>query len=141
VAASAMIQDKPLLGFGPGNFYFFYKNYTVSSFKTYVSNNPERSGMHNYYLMTAVEQGIPGTLIFVGFCFFVMLRGEKVYHQTLDPSRRRMLLAAMLCFVLIDLLMLMNDFVETDKIGSLFFMSIAILVNIDLGNRKNEEQA
>ncbi|MFN8302693.1 MAG: O-antigen ligase family protein [Saprospiraceae bacterium] len=139
VAASAMIQDKPVLGFGPGNFYFFYKNYTVSSFKTYVSNNPERSGMHNYYLMTAVEQGIAGCFIFIGFCFFVMLRGEKVYHQTQDPARRRILLSAMLCFVLIDLLMLMNDFVETDKIGSLFFMSIAMLVNIDLGNRAQNE--
>ena len=95
--------------------------------------------MHNYYLMTAVEQGIAGCFIFIGFCFFVMLRGEKVYHQTQDPARRRILLSAMLCFVLIDLLMLMNDFVETDKIGSLFFMSIAMLVNIDLGNRAQNE--
>lgn len=141
VAASAMLQEKPVLGFGPGNFYFFYKNYTVSSFKTYVSDNPERSGMHNYYLMTAVEQGIPGVAIFIGFCFFVILRGEKVYHQTHDPVRRRMLLAALLCFVLIDLLMLMNDFVETDKIGSFFFMCAAMLVNIDLGNSKHSGEA
>ncbi len=136
VAASAMLHDKPLLGFGPGNFYFFYKNYTVSSFRTYVSDNPERSGMHNYYLMTAVEQGLPGAAIFIGLCFFVVLIGERVYHQTEDPARRRVLLSALLCFVLIALLMLMNDFVETDKIGSLFFMSMAMLVNIDLGNRK-----
>jgi len=33
-------------------------------------------------------------------------------------------------------LMLMNDFIETDKIGSLFFLSAAILVNIDLKNRE-----
>ena len=37
VAASQMIQKKPFTGFGPGNFYFTYKEYTVSSFKTYVS--------------------------------------------------------------------------------------------------------
>ena len=35
-----------------------------------------------------------------------------------------------MCFILIDMLMLMNDFVETDKIGSLFFMSVAMLVNL-----------
>ncbi|HND89403.1 MAG TPA: O-antigen ligase family protein, partial [Saprospiraceae bacterium] len=49
VAASYMIRDRPLLGFGPGTFYFFYQHYTVTSFKTYVSRNPERSGIHNYY--------------------------------------------------------------------------------------------
>lgn len=134
VAASSMLREKPWLGYGPGNFYFFYKQYTVSSFKTYVSDNPERSGMHNYYLMTAVEQGLPGAAIFIGFCFFVILRGERVYHQTPDRGRRRQLLAALLCFVLICLLMLMNDFVETDKIGSLFFLSIAMMINIDLQN-------
>jgi hypothetical protein len=47
-----------------------------------------------------------------------------------------MLLAALLCFMLTLLLMLMNDFLETDKIGSLFFMSAAILANTDLRNRK-----
>lgn len=135
VAASYMIRDQPLVGFGPGNFYFFYRQYTVSSFQTYVSDNPERSGIHNYFLMTTVEQGLPGLLFFLGFCLVTMLQGQRIYHRTADPGRRRMLLAALLCFILIDLLMLMNDFVETDKIGSLFFISAAVLVNMDLKAR------
>jgi O-antigen ligase len=134
VAAANMIQDKPLLGFGPGNFYFFYKNYTVNSFQTYVSDNPERSGMHNYYLMLTVEQGIPGMLIFVGMCYFVMLCGQRIFHRTRVRWRQHMATAALLCFMLIVMLMLMNDFVETDKIGSLFFICLAILVNLDLEN-------
>lgn len=139
VAASYMIQDRPFVGFGPGNFYFFYKKYTVTSFQTYVSDNPERSGIHNYFLMVTVEQGLPGLFFFLLFCVVVMLKGEQMYHQTQDLSRRRVLLAALLCFVLTNLLMLMNDFVETDKIGSLYFLSIAILVNIDLKNRDLEK--
>ncbi len=135
VAASYMIQDHPFTGIGPGNFYFFYKNYTVSSFKTYVSDNPERSGIHCYYLMTTVEQGILGFGFFMLLCLMVMVKGEYLYHQTRDIGRRRMLLAALLSFILICLLMFMNDFVETDKIGSLFFMTIAIIVNIDLKNK------
>ena len=47
-----------------------------------------------------------------------------------------MALAALLCFVLVIVLMLMNDLVETDKIGSLFFISLAILVNMDLDSGK-----
>jgi len=134
VAASYMIQEKPVTGFGPGTFYFYYKNYTVTSFKTYVSDNPEHSGIHNYFMMMAVEQGAPGLVFFLIFGFLTMLKGEQVYHQTADPGRRRVLIAAVLCFILINLLMLMNDFVETDKIGSLFFMCVAIIVNIDLSN-------
>jgi O-antigen ligase len=140
VAASYMIQDKPLVGFGPATFYSFYKNYTVSSFKTYVSDNPERSGIHNYYLMVTVEQGLPGLAIFLLFCVIVMLKGERIFHQTKEIWRRRVAVAALLCFTLTLLLMLMNDFVETDKVGSLFFMSVAILVNIDLKNRERWQQ-
>ncbi|MFN4256939.1 MAG: O-antigen ligase family protein [Saprospiraceae bacterium] len=135
VAAAYMIQDRPLAGFGPGCFYFFYTDYTVTSFQTYVSDNPERSGIHCYYLMTAVEQGLPGAAIFLLFCAAVMLYGERVYHQTTELWRRRMLVAALLSFMLICLLMFMNDFVETDKIGSFFFMAVAILVNTDLQNK------
>ncbi len=135
VAAAYMIQDRPLAGFGPGNFYFNYQKYTVSSFKTYVSDNPERSGIHNYYLMVTVEQGIPGLLFFLIFCMVVIFKGQQIYHRTPDASRRRVLVSALLSFMLIAMLMLMNDFVETDKIGSLFFICAAILVNADLRQR------
>lgn len=136
VAASYMIQERPVFGFGPATFYTYYKNYTVTSFRTYVSDNPERSSTHNYFLMVAVEQGLPGLVFFLLFCTVVMLVGERVYHQTPARADRAALLAAVLCFVLINILMLMNDFVETDKIGSLFFLSAAIVVNLDLKNRK-----
>lgn len=135
VAATQMMKEKPVLGFGPGNFYFTYKDYTVSSFRTYVSDNPERSGMHNYYLMTAVEQGIPGAFIFIALCFFAMMQGQRIYHRVNTPWRKHTILAALMCFVLIVLLMLMNDFVETDKIGSLFFISLALLVSMDLNDK------
>ncbi len=140
VAASYMVHDELDIGFGPGNFYFFYRKYTVTSFKTYVSDNPEHSGIHNYYLMTLVEQGLPGLFFFLLFCVLTMLRGQRIYHQTRDIGRRRMLIAALLAFILIAMLMLMNDFVETDKIGSFFFLCAAILVNIDLLNRDELQQ-
>jgi O-antigen ligase len=71
VAGLHMISEKPVFGFGPGNFYNFYHSYTVTSFETYVSDNPEKSGIHSYYLMTVVEQGFPGLLFFLALSFFV----------------------------------------------------------------------
>ena len=65
VAAARMIGDKPLVGSGAATFYPEYKRYTVKSFRTYVSANPEKSTTHNYFLLQLAEQGIPGFLLFL----------------------------------------------------------------------------
>ena len=132
VAGFHMVKEHPYLGFGPGNFYSFYKPYTVTSFTTYVSDNPEQSGVHSYFLMTAIEQGIVGLVIFILLCCYTLLLGERLYHQVSSTSQRTIVLMATLSLVIIDSILLINDMVETDKVGSFFFMSMAILVNIDL---------
>ncbi|MCB9282537.1 MAG: O-antigen ligase family protein [Lewinellaceae bacterium] len=136
VAGKHMVEDRPLTGFGPGNFYNFYRSYTVSSFETYVSDNPDKSGIHSYYLMTAVEQGMPGLLIFISLCFAVLLLGERVYHRTRDPFRKHWVMAITLGAIVIDALLLINDMVETDKVGSFFFFFMAILVRMDLEDQE-----
>jgi len=137
VAAFQMIGEKPVLGFGPGTFYSLYKNYAVSSFSTYVSDNPEKSGVHCYYLMTAVEQGLIGLLIFLLLCFVVMLKGEEVYHRKdLDPFTKRIVMAATLGFICIAAINIVNDMVETDKVGSFFFVYMALIVNIDIKSKQ-----
>ena len=132
VAGFYMVKEHPYFGFGPGNFYSFYQSYTVTSFATYVSDNPEHSGVHSYFLMTAIEQGIIGLLIFLALCFAALLLAEKLYHQTTTPATRRLVLMAVLSLVIIDSILLINDMVETDKVGSFFFLAMAILVNLDL---------
>ena len=131
VAGMHMVAEKPLMGFGPGNFYPYYSQYTVNSFTTYVSNNPEQSGIHCYYLMTAIEQGIIGLIIFLLLCFTVLLKGEQLYHQTSSKAKRRLVLMVTLSLIIIGALLLINDMVETDKVGSFFFMGMAILVNLE----------
>ena len=135
VAGGHMVAEKPLFGFGPSTFTEFYKSYTLFGFTTYVSDNDELSGIHCYYLMTAVEQGIVGLLFFVLLVFVVLLKGEQVYHETTSISQKRIVMIAMLTSVIIDGLLLMNDMVETDKVGSFFFLSMALIVVIDLKNK------
>src|SRR5690606_28842957 len=102
---------------------------------------PENSGIHSYYLMTMVEQGIPGLLIFIVMTFFILLKGETIYHQTKNPENRRIVLMAILCIVVIDCLLMINDMLETDKVGPFFFISMAILVNWDLKNKKESNSS
>lgn len=133
VAAGQMIPKRPLLGWGPGNFVNFYKPYTVTSFQTYVSDNPEKSGPHSYFFMTLVEQGIIGFFIFVLLVFSTFIRGEQLYHRLSNyPFRQQMVMTCLLSIVIISAFLLINDLIETDKIGSFFFINLAVIIQQDL---------
>ncbi len=140
VAAMEMSKEHPWMGYGPGNFTGFYQSYAVKSFETYVSDNPEGSGVHCYYLMTLVEQGYPGLIIFILLSFVVLLVGERAYHQCCDPERKLVIMAMLLCTVVIDAFLLINDMVETDKMGSFFFIAMAVLAVEDLDNKGKKER-
>lgn len=131
VAGYYMIQDKPIAGFGPGTFYSNYKSYAISLFKTYVSGNPERSTIHNYYFLVLVEQGIVGFLIFIGIILYALIRGQSLYHQ-LVGFEKQLLLAAMVCFIMILTINLINDLIESLKVGAFFFLSLSLIVASDL---------
>lgn len=128
VAGFYMVKERPITGFGPSTFYSQYKAHTVSSYKTYVSNNPEKSGIHNNYLMVAVEQGIPGLIIMLILAFFPLIYAEKVYHALKKTSEKQLVMAAAICFAVIDIVILINDLLEADKVGPLYFLSAAIIV-------------
>jgi O-antigen ligase len=128
VAGAEMVKDKPIFGFGPACFYSFYKPYTLTSFQTYVSDNPEHSGIHCYYLMTLVEQGLFGFLIFIALVAFILLYGENVYHGLYDPTDKIIIMAANICIIIILILNLINDMIEVDKVGTFFFFCASLIV-------------
>ena len=138
VAAVRMSQEELVFGYGPGNFYNFYKGYTVYKFQTYVSDNPEKSGVHSYFLMMLVDQGILGCLIFFALTFAILIYGEKIYHETKNKERAKIILAIIYSMIVIDSFLLINDMIETDKVGSFFFIMIGMLVNFDLLNQKEQ---
>ncbi len=128
VAGGHMIPYRPWMGWGPGNFVNFYKGFTVSSFTTYVSDNPEQSGVHSYFLMTLVEQGWIGLLLLLLLLFGALLHGEQAYHRAQHPQQKALIMTALCGMVVIDAFLLINDMIETDKMGAFFFLHLAILV-------------
>lgn len=139
VAAGHMAPERPLLGWGPGNFVNFYKPFAVTSFQTYVSDNPEQSGIHSYFFMTLVEQGVPGLLIFLVLLVVFFMRGEYLYHALAAfPLRQNIVLTVVLSMTIITAFLLINDLIETDKIGSFFFINLALLINQDLFLRSQQ---
>jgi len=129
VAAAHMIADKPLTGSGPSTFNPTYKRYTVSSFRTYVSANHEGSTAHNYFLLQLAEQGAPAFVLFCVLVGAALLTAERLYHATgQQPELRRLVLAVSLSFVIIVFHLFLNELVENDKVGSIFFVALAMLV-------------
>ena len=128
IAAIHMVNDRPITGFGPNGFVKNYKNYTVFIFETWISENEEQSGVHNYFLMTLVEQGIIGLLIFVALLFSFFIYGEKVYHSIKDKELKATTKAVMLSMIAIVVSLVFSDMIEVDKTGSFFFINLALIV-------------
>jgi O-antigen ligase len=131
IAGVRMVKENPATGFGPNTFPDHYKFYTVPAFKTWVSSNDDRSSVHNYFLTMTIEQGFVGLLLLIvllGYAFYV---AEKIYHRASDPvvkvtARTCAMLLCMLCTV-----NFLSDLVETDKVGSIFYLTLAVLIVLD----------
>ena len=141
IAGVRMIKDNWLTGYGPNTFYDNYRGYAVPAFKTWVSDNPEHSTVHNYFLLTTIEQGIPGLvflLLLLGAMFYYT---QNLYHRVKDPFYRTVAATVGVILTMITILNFLSDLIETDKIGSLFFLCISLLVVTDINSRGESDLA
>jgi O-antigen ligase len=135
IAGVRMIKDNWLTGYGPNTFYYNYKPYAIPAFKTWVSDNKEHSTVHNYFLLVLIEEGLPGLLFFVLIVGSMIYYAEKIYHRTKDNFYKATALACGVMTMMIAAVNFLSDLIETDKVGSLFFLCVATLVSIDLKTR------
>ncbi len=132
IAGLRMVNEELLKGYGPNTFSLHYKEYTVAAFKTWVSSNEEKSSVHNYFLLVAIEQGIPGLLLLCLLLFSMFSIAIKGYHKLKEHFDKAL---AMLCGVVLSMILTLNllsDLIETDKIGSLFFIVLAVLIHLQV---------
>jgi O-antigen ligase len=80
VASVRMFQERPLTGFGYGNFNEYDREYQASIEGLFVPEKDHSS--HNLYLTIAAEQGLLGLVTYLG---------PAVYWLVLTPSARRRL--------------------------------------------------
>lgn len=136
VAAKNMVGTRPFLGFGPSTFSQVYKHFADDAFSTWVSENNEQSTTHNYFLMTCAEQGFPGLFIFVGLLFFMILLGYRIYHQSQNPFHQGILLCTIASLCVITMHSTLNELIEVDKNGSLFWFSMLLIYKMDIWEKK-----
>ncbi|MEX0813313.1 MAG: O-antigen ligase family protein [Chitinophagales bacterium] len=127
VASAFMSVERPYVGYGPGNFYPYYKRYTVHEFVTYTSDNEEQSTAHNYFLLVLVEQGYIGLGIFILFTLVLFMSGQWAYKNSINKDQRNFIMALVLAEVILFTNLMLSDLVETDKTGSFFFLCMGLL--------------
>lgn len=136
IAGVRMVAEEPILGHGPNRFYEAYKPYTVTAFRTYVSDNPEHSTVHNYFLLLAVEQGLPGLVFFLLIIMRMFSIIQDAYHRSANRKEKTgwMVMASVLAMIV--WLNMLSDLVEADKIGSLFFICLGICLGAERWRQK-----
>ena len=127
IAGYRMVLEQPITGFGPNSFYNSYRPYTVKVFETWVSDNPEHSTVHNYFLLTLAEQGIPGLALLLILWLAMLFRLQFLYHHLQSKFYRLVALSVGVVLAMIASIKFMSDMIETDKIGSLFWLSLGFV--------------
>lgn len=140
IAGVRMLAEKPLTGFGPNTFYLHYRPYTVNRFETWVSDNPEHSTVHNYFILVALEQGIMGLVLFCILYFGMLLRIQKLYHGFQSRFYRMTAMTTGVILVMTGVINSLSDMIETDKIGSLFWLCLGMVILLD-GKAKEERES
>lgn len=131
--ALRMFDDRPFFGFGPGTYQFIYGAYQKKSEMTIISTTRGDVGnAHSEYLGPLAESGVLGTVTFVLILITTMATAGKLIFRS---KRRKVRLLALT--LLIGLLSyyfhgLMNDFLGTDKLASLFWGFTAMIVALDV---------
>jgi len=135
IAGVRMAKNNWMTGTGPSTFYPKYKSYTLPLFKTYVSNNPEHSTVHNYFLLTFIEQGLTGGLLFIVLMTSLFWYAQKIYARTKDRFWQIVVATVSSILIMQSIINFLSDMIETDKVGSVFYLCIATLIIADLKTR------
>ncbi|MFA6151630.1 MAG: O-antigen ligase family protein [Chitinophagaceae bacterium] len=141
IGAIRMSNDEPLKGYGPNSFYFYYKPYTVTSFVTYVSRNPERSTTHNYFLLMLVEQGWPAMILYAILIAVFFAKAQKIYHRHNDRFYRSCTMAVAMIFAACFVNNFFSELIETHKIGSIFYLCISLMIVLEYKSRNQPSEA
>lgn len=137
IAGARMIKDRWQTGYGPNSFYENYKEYGIPAFHTWVSDNKDHSTVHNYFLLTFIEQGLVGfvlvLLLFASFFWYA----QKIYHRIKDKFWKVVVATVTVIFSMVCTVNFLSDLIETDKIGSFFYICIATLIVADMKSKKS----
>jgi putative inorganic carbon (HCO3(-)) transporter len=134
-----MFEERPITGFGPGTFQFAYGPFQKPDEMTRISTTKgDKGNAHSEIFMSLSETGLPGLLLNLLVIFTVIGIAMRAYYKAKNIVAKKVVMAALLGFVTSVVHGLFNSFLDQDKIASLVFTSMAIIVAVDLSTKEKQ---
>jgi len=138
--AVRMGLDRPVFGYGPRTYKYFYGRFQVREDMTYTSTfNGTKGHAHSDYLAFLAECGWVGFLLHIALFIAVVMKGLNVVRRCRSEYHRTIAIGALLGFFTYFIHGIFNGFMEEDKMASLVFVSMAIIVYV--GEQEQEQTA
>ncbi|HWZ21026.1 MAG TPA: O-antigen ligase family protein [Cytophagaceae bacterium] len=132
-SALRMFYDRPLMGFGPGTYQFYYGNYQLRTEMTRISTyKGDRGHAHSEYLNKLSETGWPGLLLFISTGISVFLVAWRIDKITSDSTTKNLVRITAMALLTFYIHSFFNGFIETDKMAMPVYAAIAAIVAIDI---------
>lgn len=128
-AAFRMIEERPILGWGPGTYQFAYAPFQDYRYKTIITTNFGDGGnAHSEYIGPCAETGFVGLGTVLALMILVLYYGITTYTRSNNKTVRIVSLSATLALVTYFIHGVMNNFLDTDKLSLPFWGAFAIIV-------------
>jgi hypothetical protein len=75
------------------------------------------------------EQGIPGLVLFTVLYIMMLMTAQKKYHISTDGHTKGLMLVIGAVLGMIGVLIFLSDLIETDKIGSVFYLCAGLMLD------------
>lgn len=140
-AALLMFEERPVFGHGPGTYSFLYAPYQHSSLLTIISTNFGDGGnAHSEYFGPLAETGVLGLLTFLGVIFMFYYTAIPLYYRLDEQHLRLVLMGAILGVTTYLIHGFLNNFLDTDKASVPFWGCFAIVLALDLYQKKASKE-
>jgi O-antigen ligase len=137
-AALRMFQERPVTGFGLGTYAFNYAPFQISEDLSNASTNAgNRGNAHSEYLGLLAETGAVGMLAYLAIIITTIMAAVRVFKRSASAFARQTTLFLILALSTYYLHGFLNNFLDMDKIASLFWSFMAIIVVFDIETKNN----
>jgi len=131
--AFRMFESKPVTGYGPGTYQFVYGRFQVKKEMTRISTyHGEKGNAHSEYLGFLAESGFPALIIYLCLILAVLSTAIRIIHRSTDRHLKNLTIAVLLSILTFYFHTIFNGFLETEKIGSLYYGSLAAITALDV---------
>ena len=132
-SAFRMFDQRPFLGWGPGTYQFVYAPFQLSKEKTIISTNTgDKGNAHSEYIGPLAEEGVFGTLTFLGIIITVIYTSIRTYKRAKQKVVRNTSIVFLIGLITYLVHGFLNNFLDTDKASVPFWGFIAIIVVLDV---------